>query len=49
LLAAALALARRRPRLRCQADTAAPPTVILVHGAFADGSSWSKVISTLHD
>ncbi|QDH17021.1 alpha/beta hydrolase [Swingsia samuiensis] len=33
------------------ANTAAPhslkPTVILVHGAFADGSSWSKVIHIL--
>ena len=39
----------RRPAFAGQADTAAPPTVILVHGAFADGSSWSKVISTLQD
>ena len=25
------------------------PTVVLVHGAFADGSSWSKVIELLHE
>lgn len=49
LLAAALALAAAAPAFAAQVDTAAPPTVILVHGAFADGSSWSKVISTLHD
>ncbi|PSD28357.1 hypothetical protein C7E18_02970 [Stenotrophomonas maltophilia] len=43
-LAAALALAgAAAPAFATQADTAAPPTVILVHGAFADGSSWSKV------
>lgn len=24
------------------------PTVLLVHGAFADGSSWSRVITRLH-
>ncbi|MHA7776022.1 alpha/beta fold hydrolase [Roseibium sp. M-1] len=28
---------------------AAEPTVVLVHGAFADGSSWSKVIPLLRD
>jgi len=49
LLAAALALAAAAPAFAARADTAAPPTVILVHGAFADGSSWSKVIRTLHD
>lgn len=26
----------------------AKPTVVLVHGAWADGSSWHKVIATLH-
>src|SRR2546426_9638889 len=34
------------------AASAAPakPTIVLVHGAFADGSSWSKVIPILqHD
>jgi len=54
LLAAALAVAGAAaaapaPAFAARADTTAPPTVILVHGAFADGSSWSKVISTLHD
>lgn len=29
------------------ADDAAPPTVVLVHGAFADASSWNKVIPVL--
>jgi hypothetical protein len=24
------------------------PTVVLVHGAFADGSSWNGVIQRLH-
>ena len=28
-------------------QTAAPTTVVLVHGAFADGSSWSEVIPLL--
>ena len=27
---------------------ASKPTIVLVHGAFADGSSWSKVIPILH-
>ena len=27
--------------------TDATPTVVLVHGAFVDGSSWSKVIPLL--
>ena len=49
LLAAARPCRRSHPAFASQVDTAAPPTVILVHGAFADGSSWSKVISTLHD
>ena len=29
------------------AVTASRPTIVLVHGAFADGSSWSKVIPLL--
>jgi len=29
------------------ASTAATPTAVLVHGAFADGSSWKKVIARL--
>ena len=28
-------------------DEAAKPAIVLVHGAFADGSSWSKVIALL--
>src|SRR5437773_7197604 len=37
--------------LASAAHAAAPkPTIILVHGAFADASSWSKVIAILeHD
>lgn len=34
------------PRAASAAD-AAKPTIVLVHGAFADGSSWSKVIPLL--
>ena len=30
-----------------QTDLAGAPTVLLVHGAFADGSSWSGVIERL--
>ena len=26
----------------------ADPSVVLVHGAYADGSSWSEVIKLLH-
>ena len=29
-------------------DSAPPVTVVLVHGAWADGSSWSRVIASLH-
>jgi pimeloyl-ACP methyl ester carboxylesterase len=29
--------------------TTKPPTVLLVHGAFADGSSWARVIKRLQD
>ncbi len=32
---------------KLDAPDAASPTVVLVHGAFADGSSWSKVIPLL--
>ncbi len=38
------------PALNSQAQTAPPPevkTVLLVHGAWADGSSWSKLIPLL--
>ena len=33
--------------LPAQAASNPPTTVVLVHGAFADGSSWSKVIPLL--
>lgn len=29
-------------------DGSSRPTVVLVHGAFADGSSWNEVIERLH-
>jgi hypothetical protein len=29
-------------------DANGTPTVVLVHGAFADGSSWNGVIERLH-
>ncbi|WMJ68259.1 alpha/beta hydrolase [Stenotrophomonas sp. 24(2023)] len=48
LLAAALALAgAATPAFAALTAREAPPTVILVHGAFADGSSWSRVIKAL--
>ena len=31
------------------ADHSTKPTIVLVHGAFADGSSWGKVIPVLED
>lgn len=42
MAAAAMALA-----LPLQAATPVKPTVVLVHGAFADGSSWSSVVTRL--
>lgn len=30
-----------------ESSTKAKPTIVLVHGAFADGSSWQKVIPIL--
>ena len=30
-----------------KSNTAGPPTVVLVHGAFADASSWNGVIERL--
>lgn len=42
MAAAAMALA-----LPLQAATPVKPTVVLVHGAFADGSSWSGVVAKL--
>lgn len=50
LLASTLALGAISPVLAADTpatDPAATPTVVLVHGAFADGSSWSKVIPLL--
>lgn len=45
---AALAAVATLSEAPAQATTpAAPTTVVLVHGAFADGSSWSKVIPIL--
>ena len=35
------------PALAAASDAASNTTVVLVHGAFADGSSWDKVISLL--
>jgi pimeloyl-ACP methyl ester carboxylesterase len=26
-----------------------PPTIVLVHGAFAESASWDRVIRPLHD
>jgi pimeloyl-ACP methyl ester carboxylesterase len=26
-----------------------PPTIVLVHGAFAESASWDRVIRSLHD
>ena len=37
----------RRVRHRHPGQAAAKPTVVLVHGAFADSSSWNKVIPRL--
>jgi len=49
--AIAIAVALKAPGASAQhakSGTAAPkPTIVLVHGAFADGSSWSKVIPLL--
>ncbi|WMJ68643.1 alpha/beta hydrolase [Stenotrophomonas sp. 24(2023)] len=49
LLAAALALTAGTTAMAADtpATDAATPTIVLVHGAFADGSSWSKVIPLL--
>lgn len=46
---ALLSAAAFSPATRAATDTdaAAPPTVVLVHGAFADASSWNKVIPVL--
>ena len=41
--------ARRRRRPHTPRKTSATPTVVLVHGAFADASGWSGVIDRLED
>jgi pimeloyl-ACP methyl ester carboxylesterase len=46
-LAAVAALTTAFAAFAAQPSTAAEKTVVLVHGAFADGSSWSKVIPLL--
>ncbi len=53
LLLAAAVLAAMVPAMTTPASattephTKAKPTVILVHGAFADASSWTKVVAKL--
>lgn len=46
-IAAATAFAFAAIGASAHAQTAAKPTVVIVHGAFADGSDWSKVIPLL--
>jgi len=36
-----------KPRARTPTSPTSPTTVVLVHGAFADGSSWNKIIPKL--
>ena len=36
-----------QPAFAAEAARPAPPTVVIVHGAFADGSDWAKVIPLL--
>jgi pimeloyl-ACP methyl ester carboxylesterase len=50
LLTTALSVGAAAPALAAEkqtTDDASTPTVVLVHGAFADGSSWNKVIPLL--
>lgn len=50
LLTSTLGLAAIAPALAAEkkaSNAASTPTVVLVHGAFADGSSWNKVIPLL--
>jgi pimeloyl-ACP methyl ester carboxylesterase len=50
VLAGGLALAASLLAPAAQAQSAAKPTVVLVHGAFADSSSWNGVVAALqHD
>src|SRR5229473_7314149 len=37
------------PRLSAQDDNGPKPTIVLIHGAFADASGWSGVITRLQD
>src|SRR2546430_3398847 len=45
--AVAFAVALEAPWASAQAARGAKPTIVLVHGAFADGSSWQRVIPIL--
>src|SRR6266700_2089787 len=45
--AIAFAVALQAPCASAQTARAAKPTIVLVHGAFADGSSWQRVIPIL--
>ena len=47
LVAAAAASALAAPGLASAASPAPQPSVVIVHGAFADGSDWAKVIPLL--
>ncbi|QQP97542.1 alpha/beta fold hydrolase [Lysobacter enzymogenes] len=44
----ALAVAATAPASAAEIRDADAPTVILAHGAFADGASWDKVVPILH-
>ncbi|GJI95270.1 alpha/beta hydrolase [Duganella caerulea] len=46
-LAGALPLARAEAPVTALQGTAAKPTIVLVHGAFADAGSWNGVVKTL--
>ena len=45
--AIAIAVALQAPSASAQTARGGKPTIVLVHGAFADGSSWQKVIPIL--
>src|SRR6266700_783520 len=45
--AIAIAVALQAPCASAQTARGGKPTIVLVHGAFADGSSWQKVIPIL--
>ena len=47
ILLTALSLAFRKPNSQVKDADPAKPTIVLVHGLWADGSSWSKVIPLL--